>query len=192
MDGNSKGRRTPGRLEAPPARSSAGGRVRPSTPKLGVDFGRVINDALSHPIGDDTAFLGGTEEEMLETPVMRGAFDVLGRLVTTFEGRVWVISKCGPKVQDRTERWLTHHRFFELTGVAQDHIRFCRQRAEKADHCRQLGITHFVDDRYDVLTHLQGVVQHLFLFGPQETVQPPPTISTPSWEDVEHAILVTL
>jgi hypothetical protein len=36
--------------------------------RLGVDFGRVINDASSHPSGDDTVFLGGTEEEMLATP----------------------------------------------------------------------------------------------------------------------------
>ena len=68
---------------------------------------------------------------MLETPVMHGAIDALGRLVSTFEGRVWVISKCGPKVQDRTERWLAHHRFFEVTGITPDHIRFCRQRARQ-------------------------------------------------------------
>ena len=39
---------------------------------LGVDFGRVINDGSSHPSGDDTSFLTGSEETMLATPAMEG------------------------------------------------------------------------------------------------------------------------
>ena len=36
---------------------------------------------------------------------------------------------------------------------------------EKADHCLELAVTHFVDDRSDVLNHLVGIVEHLYLFG---------------------------
>lgn len=53
---------------------------------LGVDFGRVINDASSHPSGDDTSFLSGSEEEMLATPQMAGSFESLGRLAKLFGG----------------------------------------------------------------------------------------------------------
>jgi hypothetical protein len=56
---------------------------------LGVDFGRVINDGSSHPSGDDTAFLTGSEETMLATPAMEGAFESLRRLADLFHGRVW-------------------------------------------------------------------------------------------------------
>jgi hypothetical protein len=91
--------------------------VNTRDPRLGVDFGRVINDASSHPTGDDTSFLGGSEYEVLATPAMAGAFDSLTRLASAFEGRVWLVSKCGPEVQARTERWLAHHHFFNVTGI---------------------------------------------------------------------------
>jgi hypothetical protein len=48
---------------------------------------------------------------------MRGAFESLTRLCDAFEGRMWIVSKAGPTVQARTERWLAHHRFFETTGI---------------------------------------------------------------------------
>lgn len=162
--------------------------------RLGVDFGRVINDASGSPSGEDTAFLGGTENEMLATPAMRGAFASLERLQAAFDGRVWIVSKCGPTVQGRTERWLAHHRFFESTGIAPDHLRFCRRREDKAIHCRELGITHFVDDRYDVLRHLIGIVPNLYLFGPQDDPAPPPApvLPTINWDEAERAILATL
>jgi hypothetical protein len=161
-------------------------------PRLGVDFGRVINDASSHPSGDDTVFLGGTEEEMLATPVMKGAIESVTRLCDAFEGRVWIVSKAGPTVQARTERWLAHHRFFEATGIDASHVRFCRRRDEKATICSELGITHFVDDRYGVLKYLVGVVPHLFLFGPQEEVPGAPMIAALTWYDAERLILASL
>lgn len=163
-----------------------------SVPRLGVDFGRVINDAAAHPGGDDTVFLRGTEADMLSTPAMRGAFDVLTRLNEVFGGRVWIISKCGPAVQARTERWLVHHRFFEITGIEVGHVRFCRKRAEKATHCAELGITHFVDDRYDVLEHLVGLVPHLFLFGSKEPSPSSEVVVTSTWAQLEHKVLATL
>jgi hypothetical protein len=35
-------------------------------------------------------------------------------------------------------------------------VLFCRQRHEKAAICRELGLTHFIDDRLEVLSHLLG------------------------------------
>jgi len=160
--------------------------------RFGVDFGRVINDASSHPSGDDTVFLGGPEEEMLTTPVMKGAVESLARLCATFEGRIWIISKAGPTVQARTERWLAHRGFFETTGIDPSHLRFCRRRDEKAGHCSELGITHFVDDRYGVLKYLVGIVPYLFLFGPQDDPARSPMIATVTWDDAEREILATL
>ena len=132
-------------------------------PRLGVDIGRVI---ISGPAGaGDTAFFEGDTEAMLTTPAVTGAFAALARLAERFGGRVWLISQCGETVERRTLTWLAHHRFAELTGVPLGHARFCRARADKALHCTALGITHFVDDRPEVLGFLDGVVAHRYLFG---------------------------
>jgi hypothetical protein len=159
---------------------------------LGVDFGRVINDASSHPSGDDTSFLTGGEEAVLATPAMTGAFDSLARLAELFDRRVWIVSKAGPRIQANTERWLAHHRFFAMTSIPPHQVRFVRRRADKAVVCAELGITHFVDDRAEVLEALFGTVSHLYLFGPQ--THPGPTYSTSvlTWADAEIQITQSL
>ena len=111
--------------------------------RLGVDIGRVIIDGSGHPDGDDTAFLTGGPDQVLRTPAVAGAFEVLPRLVELFDGRVWLVSKCGEAVQRRTLRWLAHHEFYDRTGIPAEHVRFCRRRPDKAIHCAELGITQF-------------------------------------------------
>jgi len=90
----------------------------PKRPKaLGVDIGRVIIDGSSHPDGGDTAFFRGDDAAMLATPEMTGAIESISRLAERFEGRVWLVSKCGPVIQDRSMRWLANQNFFERTGI---------------------------------------------------------------------------
>jgi hypothetical protein len=127
------------------------------------------------------------------TPPTEGAFDAIAELVQAFEGRVWLVSKCGPRIQQLTRRWLLRHDFHEKTGVRQDRVRFCLKRPEKRDHCEAIGATHFVDDRIDVLQHLVGVVPHLFLFGHQTPAAPAPAWVSPvlTWLDAREAILAT-
>src|SRR5262245_26364064 len=86
----------------------------PGEPRLGVDIGRVIIPGE----GPDTSFIGGSEADALKVPAMNGAFEALARLNMFFEGRVWLVSKCGPRIQARTRAWLGEHRFFERTGIA--------------------------------------------------------------------------
>jgi hypothetical protein len=81
-------------------------------PRLGIDIGRVIIDGPAHPGGGDTAFFTGDEEAMLATPEMAGAVATIARLVPRFHGQVWLVSKCGPRVQARTRRWLAGRDFF--------------------------------------------------------------------------------
>jgi hypothetical protein len=50
-----------------------------------------------------------------------------------------------------------------LTRLHAAQVRFCQQRHDKATLCRQLGVTHFIDDRLAVLSHLVGTVPHLYL-----------------------------
>lgn len=160
-------------------------------PRLGVDIGRVIIAGSDDPDAADTAFFGADEQAMLATPAVDEVFDVLPRLVERFDGRVWLISKAGARIQRRTERWLAHHRFFERTGIPSDNLRFTLLRADKAVHARELGLTHFVDDRLDVLEALRDVVPHLYLFGPQPQLAPDWVQHTPDWRAVEARITPT-
>ncbi len=160
--------------------------------RLGIDIGRVIIDGSSHPNGGDTAFFQGDEQVMLATPEMEGAFDVIAELVDRFDGRVWLVSKCGPRVRDRTGRWLEAHRFFERTGIPPNNTRFCRKRPEKRQHCLDLGLTHFVDDHPEVHQAVRGAVEHQFFFGPQNKPVPGYGVHVPTWADAKDAILATL
>lgn len=129
--------------------------------RLGIDIGRVIIDGSSGR--GDTSFFSGDTAAMLRTPAVPGAFAAIARLVPLF-GDAWLVSKCGPRIRQRSLEWLRHHRFFEQTGIAEGNVRFCLRRPEKALHCAELGITHFVDDKADVIAAITPVVPHRYLF----------------------------
>jgi hypothetical protein len=158
--------------------------------RLGVDIGRVIIGGVA-PGSSDTQFFSGDAARMLATPAVPGAFDTLARLVPRFE-QVWLVSKCGERVQRHTRQWLDHHDFAARTGIPRGNIRFCLRRPDKAIHCADLKITHFVDDKLDVHQALRGVVAHRYLFGPQRTPRPTWVQHTLTWTAVEAAIMRSL
>lgn len=159
---------------------------------LGVDFGGVIQGGAVVGGVEDTTFLTGGDEAAMATPEVPGAFLALARLTKDFEGRVWIVSKCGPRVEARTWAWLEHHDFFAATGIDPSHLRFCRQRSEKADRCRELAVSHFIDDRSDVLEHLAGVVAHRFLFGVRADAVPEGAVRVKDWEQAVSRVRGTL
>lgn len=161
-------------------------------PRLGVDIGRVIIDGPAHPGVRDTAFFSGDEAAMLSTPEVDGAVAALARLVRRFDGRVWLVSKCGPRTQQRTLRWLAAHQVYRRTGLDPGHVRFCRTRADKRAHCRELALTHFVDDHPEVQAAIRDAVRHRYLFGPQPSPVPDHGVPAPTWADVERLIDETL
>ena len=104
------------------------------------------------------------------------------------------MSKAGASIQKKTRRWLREWRFFEETGISSTNLRFCLRRDQKAEHCRQLRLTHFVDDRLDVLKYLVDLVPFLFLFGEQQASQQAPDWARPvlTWNETTDMILKTL
>lgn len=158
--------------------------------KLGLDIGRVLISPDPADGKNDTSFIGGTIEAALATPPYEGMFDVVPQLVERFAGQVWLVSKARTRVQEKTRLWLEHHKFFERTGISPANLRFCLERHEKAIHCRELQLTHFVDDRSDVLDHLDGVVEHRYLFGPQKagTVAPASVTTVRTWAEALQRI----
>lgn len=153
---------------------------------LGIDVGGVI---ISRATGAPDTFL--SHESFLEMPEVPGSIDTIKRLVSErFENRVFLVSKCGPRVQAKTRRWLKHHRFFERTGVGPKHVYFCLERSEKAQICRRLKITHFIDDRVDVLNALQNVSCLLFDSDGSSSVRSSSPIRlVRSWNEVAQILL---
>lgn len=123
---------------------------------IGVDIGGVLVDRRYHD--EDTSFFGS---HPLETPPVRGCFEGLRRLVELASGNVHIVSKAGPRVAELSMQWLRHH------GVPlylpESHVWFVDRREHKAFYAEELGFTHFIDDRIDVLGALTGV-QHRILF----------------------------
>jgi hypothetical protein len=161
-------------------------------PGLGIDIGKVIINGPAHPGGGDTAFFSGDEATMLATPEMDGAVPVIGGLVRLFGGRVWLVSKCGPRVQARTLRWLTGHDFYARTGLPPAQVRFCRARPDKRQHCQELGLTHFVDDHPEVHAAIRGTVEYQYFFGPQRAPVPGYGVHAASWAELDGLIRASL
>ncbi len=133
--------------------------------KAGIDIGRV----LIAGDGPDTSFLGHDELAAMRAPEMPGAFAAVARAVEASDGNVWLVSKCGPRIEARTRRWLEARRFFERTGLPREHLRFCRERRQKAAIAVELSLDRFVDDRADVLRAMRGIVAILVHFGATTT-----------------------
>lgn len=157
---------------------------------LGVDFGGVVHGVTYRPNQPDT-FLEGSFEEAMATPAMAGAMEALARLVEVFQGRVWLVSKCGPRVQALTENWLERHHFRALTGIGPDHWVFCRRREDKVLRCAELQITHFIDDRADILESMGGVVSQRFMFASRGGEAPQGAWRADDWHELEAQVMAT-
>lgn len=159
---------------------------------LGIDIGGVIIDRVS----EDETGAPGLADRFATIPPIAGAFDAIARLVRErFGDRVWLVSRADEASEARIREWLPHREFYRITTVAPERVRFCRERSEKAPICGALGITHFVDDRLEVLSHLVGVVPHLYHFQSRaadlesfRTVLPH-VHQVKTWDEVAGALL---
>ncbi|MEK7635242.1 MAG: hypothetical protein AAB446_02325 [Patescibacteria group bacterium] len=158
---------------------------------LGVDIGNVIiNNRLNDPEVtkvDETVYAS--------FPPTGGVFDALKALNDYFQGEVYLISKCTEWAQEQILLWLQAHDFYTKTGIKQENIYFVRQRNEKDGVCQKLGITHFVDDRLEVLGYMIESTPNLFLFQPdpkeiEEFKQFLPKVTrVESWSEVVGKII---
>lgn len=159
---------------------------------LGIDIGRVLMCPSGDDARPDTSFLDLPDDQALALPASPHVWDVVPELVRAFAGRVWLVSKAGARIEALTRRWLAHHRFFERVGLPLDAVRFCRRRPEKRIHAVELGLTHFVDDRSDVLSALVGAVHHLYLFGTQHEPTPAFATHVADWSVARDRLLADL
>ncbi len=154
--------------------------------RIGIDIGNVIS---TH----DTDTPGVQRITLVEMP---HAAQVIARIAEDFKPEnVFLVSKCGPKVQIRTRRWLQETRFCERAGIDPLHVIFCIHRKDKARIADELKLTHFIDDRLEVLSYMVNAVKRLIAFNPTENEKRqflhvlPHVREVIDWIDVEGIIL---
>jgi hypothetical protein len=129
---------------------------------LGVDIGGVIIDRANDRT--DTSFFS---DNYLKTTAVVGAFEALRKLTKSFRGKVHIVSKASPDNSVRSWKWLHRNDFFEQTGISPANLHFCLERKHKAPICGRLGITHFVDDKFEVMSYLTNVPNR-YMFQPTQ------------------------
>lgn len=166
--------------------------VKRVVPGLGIDIGRVLMCPADDDARPDTSFLDLPDDQAIALPASPYVWETVPELVDMFDRRVWLVSKAGKRIEALTRRWLEHHGFFEAVGLPRDHVRFCRKRPEKRAHALDLGLTHFIDDRADVLEALVGAVPHLYLFGVQRAATPAYATHVADWLIARDAVIADL
>lgn len=120
--------------------------------RIGIDIGNVLIGGG----GEDTFF----SDAFLETPEVPGAYKSFARLSKAHE--LHIISKCGQIVEDKSMDWLDSEGFFYR--ILPHRVNFVRKRHLKAPMAQALQLDIFIDDREDVLSHMEGIVAHRILF----------------------------
>lgn len=131
--------------------------------RLGLDVGNVLVTATQQEALQDDFLLRQPTEHAFETIA---ALVHSGKFTSE---NIFIVSACGPDTEHKTKEWFRHHRIFHRTGIHSNNWYFVRHRSDKAPVCRALGITHFVDDRLDVLDniHLESPETKLFAYNPK-------------------------
>jgi hypothetical protein len=108
--------------------------------------------------------LGGTifhNNQLKEKVPMPDAFNVIKEFLT-LKVPVYVVSRVNDDQSLKAYGWFRTFQFFENTGLTPNKVYFCYERHEKGPICQRLGVTHFVDDRPEVMMHMPvGVKKYL-------------------------------
>ena len=150
----------------------------------------VQNEAIGFDIGN-TIVNSSTKAKQ----TFPQSFRVIKRLVDErFGNKSYVVSKVNPEQEIRAKVWIKKKGLHEKTGIIQENIFFCRERHEKAPICKSLGITHFIDDRPEVLSHMESVPHRILFRGDEDDFQKfksklQGVIRVKNWREIEELLL---
>jgi len=136
--------------------------------RIGIDIGRVIIDGNREDMLRPVTGVRRSES-FFGIPAVPGAFRTIERLVKRFgTENIHLVSTCSQTNEKKVRMWFIDRGFYKATGVLQDHVIFCRTFEAKAKIAESLRLTHFIDDRPDVLDWMKKVVRVRILFRPEE------------------------
>src|SRR4051812_20244492 len=105
--------------------------------KIGLDFGNVIKQ------------FGG--------PIMEGALEGFQNLKNIFGKEIYIISRVNDDAGARKVISFLRENNLLATVIPLENINFTLLRCQKAAIAKQLGLTHFVDDRPECLSYMSSV-----------------------------------
>lgn len=149
---------------------------------LGLDFGNVISKEKPLSMSRD--------ENFMDREYVEDALTTIQKITPWFED-VWIVSKCSEASEVLIPQWLKRQNFYEITGIKPQNIRFCRERADKAVICKELGIDCFIDDRMEVLSHMKNM-DLKFALNPMDADRfPDKSVDiVKSWTEIDFTCLV--
>jgi len=135
-------------------------RLSPHGIRIGVDFGGVILDIRDSSPHDNSTAL----------PAMLQAIKCIATMVELLSPQnVFFVSKVKTDMQPRILFWLDANTFYARTGFLPGNIHFCRETRDKGPIVNRFHITHFVNDRLDVLPCMtsppDGSIRKSYLLG---------------------------
>ncbi len=167
-------------------------------PRIGFDVGNVILEtdtdgsrpaeirhAGSHPLDLPQSYVDGALSVIRDTVGKLGAQNV------------HIISKCGVSMQQKTQRYFEETNFFDKTNFARENVWFVKKRAEKAPIAARLALTHFVDDRSQILRSMTTVSVRMLFQIPycevpiDKTLFEPELVVVKDWAEVDRVIKST-
>ena len=136
-----------------------------ATPEVvGVDIGGVI---IEHVETSDVPMALLSASRYLEAAEVSNAMEGLACLVRRFQpANVWIVSKAGPEIQQRSLHWFEHHDVYDRTGLLRQNVVFVRKKRDKAAVINAKHITLMIDDSISVLRPiLCETPAHVIWFG---------------------------
>jgi 5'(3')-deoxyribonucleotidase len=119
------------------------------------------------------------------------AFETILKLTKLF-GLVCIVSRVNAEQEVRARAWMKDYNFAERTGIKPEDVHFCLERYDKGIIAKKLRLTHFIDDRPEVMHHLDSDIRKI-LFAPKpEDVQKfnhNHLEQVNSWKEVEQKFL---
>lgn len=149
--------------------------------RLGVDLGNVIIDHAKFGTTPDYIRNG----DYLKIPPVTLALESIRLLLNGGIGTLIVIYNASDVADEKILSWVEH---WVPNDVINDH-RFNLTRSiggrDKIRECIEYGITHFIDDRVEVLNFLNGRIPSLFLMNPNPDEKTTHSNETSSYVEVE-------
>lgn len=130
--------------------------------RIGIDIGNVIIGGG----GDDTQFFG---DDFLGTPEVDGAVASIRRLAEA-GNEIFLISKCGPKVQAKTMQYFRFYEVLQRAGI-KEFPYFVESRKDKWPVARALKLDLFIDDREDIIVSMHRLQYAILFKSWKETMQ---------------------
>lgn len=122
--------------------------------KIGIDIVGVLAD-------DKKPFIRAGEYVIFS--LMKDAIEVVGRIVNKFGAEnVFIVSRVtSHQTALATGIWMETHQFLQKTKLPLENVHLCTRHGEKTEVAKKLGITHFIDNKLNVLDYFDDNVELL-------------------------------